>query len=99
MRAHDPTAGERSTMEAPVTEPRRVEAAAAETLPEAPQPPSLGALFLAFGKVGLFSFGGGSTTLVLMQHEIVERRKWLTSHEFLLSMALSQMWPGVHLIA
>ncbi|HEY7066047.1 MAG TPA: chromate transporter [Chloroflexota bacterium] len=85
-------------MEAPVTEPRSAPADAAEAPPAAP-PPSLGALFLAFGKVGLLSFGGGSTTMVLMQDEIVERRKWLTSHEFLLTMALSQMWPGVHLIA
>jgi chromate transporter len=56
-------------------------------------------MFLAFGKVGLLSFGGGSTTLVLMEQEVVERRKWLTAREFLLLMALSQMWPGVHLIA
>ncbi len=62
-------------------------------------PPRLGALFLTFGKVGLLSFGGGSTTLVLMQHEIVRRRGWLTDREFLSTMALSQMWPGVHLLA
>jgi chromate transporter len=71
-------------MEAPVT---------------ATRPPSLGALFLSFGKVGLLSFGGGSTTLVLMQQEVVERHEWLTPRDFLLTMALSQMWPGVHLIA
>src|SRR6478672_1434125 len=65
----------------------------------ATRPPAVGEMFLAFGKVGLLSFGGGSTTLVLMEQEIVERRKWLTTREFLLSMGLSQMWPGVHLIA
>jgi chromate transporter len=65
----------------------------------ATRPPAVSAMFLAFGKVGLLSFGGGSTTLVLMEQEIVERRKWLTTREFLLMMALSQMWPGVHLIA
>ena len=65
----------------------------------ATRPPVLGALFLAFGKVGLLSFGGGSTTLVLMQQEVVERQHWLSSRDFLLTMALSQMWPGVHLIA
>jgi chromate transporter len=61
--------------------------------------PSLGTLFLAFGKIGLLSFGGGSTTLVLMEQEIVRRRQWMTSREFLFSMAMSRMWPGVHLIA
>jgi chromate transporter len=70
-----------------------------EALTTATRPPALGALFLAFGKVGLLSFGGGSTTLVLMQHEVVERHQWLSSRDFLLTMALSQMWPGVHLIA
>ncbi|HLH24711.1 MAG TPA: chromate transporter [Chloroflexota bacterium] len=61
--------------------------------------PGLATLFLAFGKVGLLSFGGGSTTMVLMQQEVVDRRGWLDNREFLLTMALSQMWPGVHLIA
>ena len=63
------------------------------------RPPSLGALFLVFGKIGLFSFGGGSTTLVLMEQEVVRRRGWLTNHQFLFTMALSRMWPGVHLLA
>ncbi len=70
-----------------------------ETTTAATRAPGLGALFLAFGKIGLFSFGGGSTTLVLMEQEIVRRRGWLTSREFLFTMALSRMWPGVHLLA
>ncbi len=61
--------------------------------------PSLAALFLAFGRVGLLSFGGGSTTMVLMEDAVVRRAGWLTSREFLFTMALSQMWPGVHLLA
>ncbi len=65
----------------------------------ATRPPSLAAMFLTFAKVGGLSFGGGSTTLVMMQQEVVDRRQWLTSREFLLTMGLSQMWPGVHLIA
>ncbi len=68
-------------------------------LPSTAIRPTLGALFLAFGKIGLLSFGGGSTTLVLMEQEVVRRRCWLTGHEFLFTMALSRMWPGVHLIA
>lgn len=63
------------------------------------QAPSLGAMFLTFGKIGLLSFGGGSTTLVLMEQEIVHRRAWLSNHDFLFTMALSRMWPGVHLLA
>src|SRR5688500_11078289 len=67
--------------------------------PTTTRPPSLGALFLVFGKIGLLSFGGGSTTLVLMEQEVVRRQQWMSSREFLFSMALSRMWPGVHLLA
>ncbi len=70
-----------------------------ETPSAAAPPPSLGALFLAFVKVGLVSFGGGSTTLVLMEQETVRRHGWLAAREFLFTMALSRMWPGVHLLA
>ena len=61
--------------------------------------PSLGALFLAFGKVGLLSFGGGSTTLVLLEQEVVQRHAWLGTRDFSFTMALSRMFPGVHLLA
>ncbi len=61
--------------------------------------PSLVALFRVFGKIGLLSFGGGSTTLVLMEQEVVRRQQWMDGRQFLFTMALSRMWPGVHLIA
>lgn len=69
---------------------------------ETPTPatlPSIAALFLAFGKIGMLSFGGGSTTMVLMEQEVVRRKAWLASRDFLFTMAISRMWPGVHLIA
>ena len=69
-----------------------------KSLPAAKRPEA-GAMFLTFGKIGLLSFGGGSTTLVLMEQEVVRRRGWLDNREFLFTMGLSRMWPGVHLLA
>ena len=65
----------------------------------APPRPAFLQLFLAFAKIGLFSFGGGSTTLVLMDQEMVRHRAWLTTREFALTMGISRMYPGVHLLA
>src|SRR5262245_18202450 len=66
--------------------------------PAAPRP-GIGALFLVFAKIGLLSFGGGSSTLVLMQQEVQERRGWLTSGEFSFTYGLSRVYPGIHLLA
>ncbi len=61
--------------------------------------PGLGALFLAFVRVGLFSFGGGASTLVLMQQAVMRRHAWLTAREFGFTFGLSRMYPGAHLLA
>src|SRR5579883_3143271 len=65
----------------------------------AERPVALPALFLAFARVGLLSFGGGATTLVLMQQEMIERRRWLDARGFAFTFALSRMYPGAHLLA
>jgi len=51
-------------------------------------------LFFVFFKVGLFSFGGGYAILPLMQHEVVDVNKWITFHEFMEIVAVSQITPG-----
>ncbi len=51
-------------------------------------------LFLVFFKVGLFSFGGGYAILPLMQHEVVDVNKWISFHEFMEIVAVSQITPG-----
>jgi chromate transporter len=56
-------------------------------------------MFLAFARIGLFSFGGGPSTLVLMQQEVMRRRAWLNAREFGFTFALSRMYPGAHLLA
>jgi hypothetical protein len=44
--------------------------------------PSLPQLIHTFAKIGLLSFGGGSSTLVLMQQEWMERTRWLSADDF-----------------
>lgn len=51
-------------------------------------------LFLAFLRVGFFSFGGGLAALPLIEREIVDTYRWLTKKEFLELLALSQLTPG-----
>jgi len=51
-------------------------------------------LFITFFKIGLFGFGGGYAMLSLIQHEIVDNNRWLTTSEFTDIVAISQMTPG-----
>jgi len=58
--------------------------------------PSLAAIFLAFSKIGLTSFGGGLSGWML--REFVERRRWMSEEEFLSGLALAQAFPGVNVV-
>lgn len=51
-------------------------------------------IFFSFFKIGLFTFGGGYTMIVMMQREISEKNKWLTHKEFLDYLSLAQASPG-----
>ncbi len=51
-------------------------------------------LYLAFLKIGTFSFGGGYAMLPFIQKEIVEKNKWIDSTEFTDIIGISQMTPG-----
>lgn len=51
-------------------------------------------LFIAFLKIGAFSFGGGYAMLPLIEQEIVHINQWLLSNEFIDIIAISQMSPG-----
>ena len=55
---------------------------------------SLKKIFLAFLKIGAFSFGGVYSMLAFFEKELVERRKWLTQDEFIEAVAIGQMTPG-----
>ncbi len=51
-------------------------------------------MFWSFFKIGCFTFGGGYAMLPLIQREIIERKKWIGSDEFLELLALAQTSPG-----
>ncbi|MDR0395142.1 MAG: chromate transporter [Tannerella sp.] len=51
-------------------------------------------LFYTFFKIGLFGFGGGYAMLSMIQYEVVEAHRWLTTGEFTDIIAISQVTPG-----
>lgn len=53
----------------------------------------------AFIAIGTQSVGGGSSTLLLMRRFVSERHRWVTKREFTEDWALSQLSPGIHLVA
>ena len=52
-------------------------------------------LFLTFMKIGAVNFGGGYSMLPLLERELVEDRKWLTSEEIMDYFAIGQCTPGI----
>jgi len=55
-------------------------------------PPTLGAIFGVFFRIGLLSFGGGLTGWV--HRELVTLRGWMPEDEFMSGLALCQILPG-----
>jgi chromate transporter len=56
--------------------------------------PRLADLNLIFTKVDLMAFGGGFTTIPLIQREVVDRYQWITTREFIDGIAMGQITPG-----
>lgn len=51
-------------------------------------------LFIAFLKIGAFSFGGGYGVLAFMQREIIENNNWINLQDFTNIVAIAEMTPG-----
>jgi len=62
-------------------------------------PPSSRALARAWFDIGTQSFGGGTSTLFMIRRVVVERMGWVSLRQFTESWALSQLSPGIHLVA
>ena len=60
-----------------------------------PGPDSLSALFVAFTLLALQGFGG---VLVVVQRELVERRRWMSRANFLEEWAVAQIMPGPNVV-
>jgi len=52
-------------------------------------------LFGIFFKIGVTTIGGGYAMIPMMEHEIVQRMKWLDQQEFMDILAVSQATPGI----
>jgi len=51
-------------------------------------------LITTFLGIGAFAFGGGFTTIPLIQHQVVDAHSWLTAKQFVDGIALGQITPG-----
>jgi chromate transporter len=51
-------------------------------------------LITTFLGIGAFAFGGGFTTIPLIQHQVVDLNNWLTVKQFIDGIALGQITPG-----
>ncbi|MFI3228881.1 MAG: chromate transporter [Bacillota bacterium] len=52
-------------------------------------------LMLTFLRIGAFTFGGGYAMISLIEKDVVEKYKWLTSKEMLDVVAIAEATPGV----
>lgn len=52
-------------------------------------------IFISFSKIGAFTIGGGYAMIPLIQKEVVDRRKWINTNEFIDYLAISQSAPGI----
>jgi chromate transporter len=60
-----------------------------------PRPQSLTDLFVSFTLLALQGFGG---VLAIVQHELVERKRWLTKEQFVEDFAVAQIMPGPNVV-
>lgn len=51
-------------------------------------------LFIAFTRANIFAFGGGPSAIPLIQQEVVDHYKWLTTEEFTDALAMGNSLPG-----
>ena len=52
-------------------------------------------LFWTYLKIGTFTLGGGYVMLPMIEREVVRRKHWIDSEEFLNMIALAQAAPGL----
>lgn len=56
--------------------------------------PALAELAIFFLKLGTIAFGGPAAHVAMMEDELVRRRKWVSSEDFLDLLAISNVLPG-----
>lgn len=68
-----------------------------ETRPtqDRPRPQSLSDLYISFTLLALQGFGG---VLAIVQHELVEKKRWMTREEFVEEWSVAQIMPGPNVV-
>ncbi len=61
--------------------------------------PKLHEIASVFARYGNLTFGGGSATIGVLQHEIETKRQWISRDQFHLCYGLSRVTPGTNLLA
>ena len=56
--------------------------------------PRLVDIFWSFLKIGAFTFGGGYAMIPIIQHEVINKRRWLAERDFSDLLTLAQAAPG-----
>ncbi|MBE6114065.1 MAG: chromate transporter [Erysipelotrichaceae bacterium] len=51
-------------------------------------------LFLIFAKISLFTFGGGYAMIAMIEHNCVEKKKWITHDELMDITVIAESTPG-----
>lgn len=54
----------------------------------------LAELFLSFAKVGLFTFGGGYAMISMIEHEVVEKKQWISHDDMMNITVVAESTPG-----
>jgi chromate transporter len=56
--------------------------------------PNIRQIVTTFWNIGAFAFGGGFTTIPLIQHQVVDSLHWLSVPQFIDGIAMGQITPG-----
>ncbi|WP_024615643.1 chromate transporter [Clostridium sp. Ade.TY] len=51
-------------------------------------------MFIAFFKIGAFTFGGGYAMIPIIEEEVVNKQGWVSKEEFMDMLVVSQSFPG-----
>lgn len=61
--------------------------------------PTLRALASVFLRYGSFTFGGGSSTVIAVEREVVDQRQWIDRPTYRMVYGLARLTPGTSILA
>jgi len=61
--------------------------------------PTITQLFITWLRIGFTSFGGGAVTQYLIQENFIHKNKWISAKEYTRLLGMSQITPGINILA